>query len=465
MTGWMIFLSDVLAGGVRIFVCLCLIRYVLGTSTGKEKGGIAASVFLVKCGAAAVLVSLVLAAALYMTDMTESVSVRMAAEAAVSAGCAAILLKKDLRMSLFLAIFYEIGAGLWQFLFKAWLGAAFGSQEFLDPATGRGQIGVWTFHLVLAGGAALFFRTAGRDRESGNEQKEEQNTHVRAASAVVVAGLLGVITLSEQTAIRIPDDTLMLWIIASVVLMTGVLAFQMNRQYEMEKKLAELKAEQAELLERDYAALNRAYAANARLFHDFHNHIGALQSLLSGGKYTEAMSYLNELQAPVREMADTVWTGDEAADYLINSKAAAAEQDGIRIKTEAEYPGNANIKSADLCAVLGNLLDNALEAARWVKDPEKREISLTIRRINQMIVIKVENSFEVPPIKKNGGLRTTKKESGLHGWGLKSAQNAAEKYDGTVSVSAENRVFRAVATLSCKEIRSGREEEQEKERE
>ena len=239
-----------------------------------------------------------------------------------------------------------------------------------------------------------------------------------------------------------------MWTILAVVLMMSVLVFNINRQYEVEKELAKLKSEQAELLERDYTAVNRAYQVNAKLFHDLHNHIGVLRQFLTHEKYGEAVRYLDELQAPVRNLTATVWTGDETADYLINSKAAAAEAAGIRFQVQVEFPRRTNIRSVDLCAILGNLLDNAIEAARQVPDPSRRTAALTIRRIHQMLVIKVENSFSSVPVQENGELKTTKTEGGLHGWGLKSAQAAAEKYDGMVQAGVSGEVFRAVATLS-----------------
>jgi sensor histidine kinase regulating citrate/malate metabolism len=248
--------------------------------------------------------------------------------------------------------------------------------------------------------------------------------------------------------LSIPDDTLYMWTILAVVLMMSVLVFNINRQYEVEKELAKLKSEQAELLERDYTAVNRAYQVNAKLFHDLHNHIGVLRQFLAHEKYGEAIRYLDELQAPVRNLTATVWTGDETADYLINSKAAAAEADGIRFQVQVEFPRRTNIRSVDLCAILGNLLDNAIEAARQVPDPSGRTVALTIRRIHQMLVIKVENSFSSVSVQENGELKTTKTEGGLHGWGLKSAQTAAEKYDGMVQAGVCGEVFRAVATLS-----------------
>lgn len=264
---------------------------------------------------------------------------------------------------------------------------------------------------------------------------------------------MAVITLSEQTVLKIADDTLGMWTILAVILMMSLLVFRLRRQYETERELAKLKSEQAELLERDYTALNNAYALNAKLFHDFHNHIGVLQQLLSHRKVDEAVQYLNALQAPMQEMTDTVWTGDETIDYLINSKAAAAKEGGIQMLVQVEFPRHTNIRSADLCAILGNLLDNALEASRQVPVTKQREIRLTIRRIHQMLVIKVENPLAALPNEKEGVLQTAKAQNGLHGWGLKSAQTAAEKYDGMVQTSYADEVFWAVATLSYKGVK------------
>ena len=154
----------------------------------------------------------------------------------------------------------------------------------------------------------------------------------------------------------------------------GLNDVHIKSQYEMEKELAKLKSEQAELLEREYTTLNNAYGINAKLFHDLHNHIGVLRQLLSHSKTDEAMQYLDELQTPVKKMMDTVWTGDETVDYLINSKAVTAEENGIKYQVQVEFPRRTNLQSADLCAILGNLLDNALEAAKQIPSSEQRWI-------------------------------------------------------------------------------------------
>lgn len=111
---------------------------------------------------------------------------------------------------------------------------------------------------------------------------------------------------------------------------------------------------------------------------------------------------------------------------------ALAEQEQIKTKVNIEYPHNTNIRSVDLTTILGNLLDNALEAADSAPD-ELRFLNLTIRRINAMLIIKVENGYGNAPAVNGGELETTKEDKAAHGWGLKSVQAAANRYDGTIT--------------------------------
>lgn len=421
----MILTSNILMGSLRIVIALFLIHRLLSVGKPEKKSiflGIAGGAVIAVCG--------------YFLSL--SGFYQLGLEAVSIAFLASRFQKADARMSLFISIFYEIAIAFWQFLVSAGLGIVFHSEKFLAPDNLLGMIGVWLTHLIAAVIACIMIRRPPMEKKDG----------FRVSSLAALAGFMAVVTLSEQNVLAIADDTITMWMILSMILLVAVLVFHMNRQYEMEKEVAQLKSEQAELLERDYTELNHAYSVNAKLFHDFHNHMGAIRQLLAQEKYDKALQYIDELQEPVREIAGVVWTGDETVDYLINSKAAVAAAEQIKFQAEVEFPRHTNLKSADLCAILGNLLDNALEAVRKVNEPEKKEVKLTIRRINQMLVIKVENFFSEPLSVDNGSLKTTKTEAGLHGWGLKSAKTAAEKYDGMVKTTCEGAVFRAVATLS-----------------
>ena len=439
MTGWMILLSNAAAAGVRSVIGLFLIYRLLSCHKPDKK-----SMAAVCVGMAAVIAMLAV--------LGSSELYRIIFETFLIVVCAVRFQAADLKMSLFLGVFYEIAVSFWQFLASAWMGVIFRCPAFLRYDTVNGQAAVWLLHFVLIVLAWNLMKYESADRQVKPEAGHN-NKAFRSASIIVVAGFFFIVSLSEQTVLEFDDDTLNMWTVLAVVLMMSILVFNLNRQYEAEKELTRLKSEQAQLLEHDYTALNQAYALNAKLFHDFHNHIGVLRQHLLHGKTEQAMQYLDELQSPVKKMADTVWTGDETVDYLINSKAVTAKEYRINYQVQVEFPRHTNLKSADLCAVLGNLLDNALEAAEQVQLPEQRFVQLVIRRINQMLVIKVENSYVTVPIEKDGTFKTSKDENGLHGWGLKSAQTAAEKYDGTRQAAYTEHAFRAEATLSVVNVK------------
>ena len=327
---------------------------------------------------------------------------------------------------------YEIAVFLWCFIFGGALALLSDISDFSDRKILLGQLPLWLVNAVLIIAVVLIYKG--------------KAITVKAISFGAILTIFGVVILSDSQGVS--EDMAFTYLVFSLILIAGIMVYRLNGQYETEKELAQLKEQQAQLLERDYNVLNKAYSENARTFHDMHNHIGAVRSLLTAEKYDKAIEYLDNLQKPVSGIASTVWTGDETVDYLINSRIATAENEDIHFETQIEFPKNNNICSEDLCAVLGNLLDNAFDAVRKDKCTENRRISLTIRRINRMLIIKIVNTFNGEINLSGGKLRTTKTDGGLHGWGVASARTAAEKYDGTITTTAENDIFTAVATLS-----------------
>lgn len=364
-----------------------------------------------------------------------------AVEIGILLGITYYVFRKETRMCMFLIFFYEIAIALWEFLISAGIGILLKNKSFIVNSTTEYML-VELFVLLLLAGVLLLV-----NRRKNFTHKDA----TRLASTIAIMGMFGVILLSEQQIVPINDSELTTWIILSPLLMVAVLFFNLNRQYEIERDNVRLKEEHAEMLERDYRALNKTYIANAKLYHDIHNHIEVMHRYLEQGKTDDAIQYLEDLRIPVREITQTVWTGDEAIDYLINSKMTFAEQQHIHTNLNIEFPRNTNIRSVDLTAILGNLLDNALEAAVTAKG-DFRFINLTIRRINNMLIIKIENGFDKTPVVIDDEVKTSKADKSLHGWGLKSIISAAEKYDGTVETSYSNHTFQAVVTLSYEAV-------------
>lgn len=350
---------------------------------------------------------------------------------------------EQLRLCFFLIFFYEVAVALWEFLISAGLSLLFHSVSFMDRKAMEYLVSVWVLHLLMVAVAVLLVKW----KNDGNGKV------VHLVSVVVILGVLGVIGLSQQTIIPFNDNQLVTWIILSMVLMFAVFIYRMKHQHEMEEEIAQLKQEQADILELDYQTLRKTYAANAKLYHDLHNHIETIYQCLIQGEVKEATKYCEDLCTPVREISTTIWTGDKAIDYLIGSKVALAKQEYIQTKVNVEFPHHTNIKSVDLITVLGNLLDNALEAVESAVD-NLRFINLTIRRINDMLIIKVENGCGEKPVLNNGEWKTLKGDKTLHGWGIKSVLAVAERYDGTLETDYENGVFQSVVILSYCPIKS-----------
>lgn len=178
---------------------------------------------------------------------------------------------------------------------------------------------------------------------------------------------------------------------------------------------------------------------NAKLYHDLNNHLNTLYQLLEEKQGEAAKAYIKEISKPILKLSKTIWTGVDVVDVIINSKLEKMEQLGIEADINVEYPSECNITPNDMCTILSNLLDNAIEAA--AETEQKGCVCLTVRRINYLLLIKVTNpcsehikSFEDIP-------KTTKANKNLHGWGLRSVRDTVEKYSGTLECGAQDGVF------------------------
>ena len=210
-------------------------------------------------------------------------------------------------------------------------------------------------------------------------------------------------------------------------------------------KLVEYHTEQSE---RHLKEVRTIYMKMRGYKHDFHHHLQTLKGQLETGEVDRALAYIEALDRELRTVDTLLRTGNVSLDAILSAKTAQARAEGIEVSVRACVPDTLTFSDVELSILAGNLLDNALEAAGQTEVPEQRFVRLRVRRINQMLVIKVENGCAAAPVAEGGELRTTKTDGGLHGWGLKSARTAAEKYDGMVQTDCEGHIFRAVVTLS-----------------
>ena len=127
-------------------------------------------------------------------------------------------------------------------------------------------------------------------------------------------------------------------------------------------------------------------------------------------------------------------------DFILNQKKMEAEQKQISMEIQAERGIQMPIAESEICVVLGNLLDNAIEAASKTEE-NTGWVKITIGQQNEMTFLKIENNYQEEPVTKNGEYVTTKENKNAHGYGIKSVKRIIKNQDGMIDFEAEKYVF------------------------
>lgn len=181
------------------------------------------------------------------------------------------------------------------------------------------------------------------------------------------------------------------------------------------------------ILEQGYRKAHDFYAENAKLYHDMHHHLRAVEQMVAKGEDAEALAYITEVQEPVRTAAVPVRTGAELVDTVLYEAEEQAKAKGIAFRINAfTFSGIEGIQRKDLCALFANLTENALEAA-------KSRIRLTTRTVPGMLLLEIENDYREKPELSEGHFQSKKVDCAKHGWGLRIVEQIVKKYEGQIN--------------------------------
>lgn len=198
------------------------------------------------------------------------------------------------------------------------------------------------------------------------------------------------------------------------------------------------------VLEENYHLLSELYGENERLYHDMNHHLQMLYYLAQKQNAPEIMEYVTSISAPINQLSDVIWSGVDVVDAILNHAVSEARASQITMDVNVEFPRICSISSDDLCIILFNLLDNAMEACRTVhkKAPQAVPvISVTIRLIHQFLMIKVENPYVHRPRRISDFFLSTKPDDSHHGIGLRNVRETAEKYGGNLEFEVKDGTF------------------------
>ena len=175
--------------------------------------------------------------------------------------------------------------------------------------------------------------------------------------------------------------------------------------------------------------------------HDFINKLIVLKNELECENTENAIRNIDEIIQNSNEGEVISHSGNKCVDALINVKYAMAREKGIQFELKIFIPEDLPINQCDIGVVLGNALDNAIEATEKCKE-SKRTISIIMGVKKEALVLVVKNPYENMLKKdKEGNLLSTKEEFHKHGYGITSIQRVAEKYHGDIIIEDEDGQF------------------------
>lgn len=214
--------------------------------------------------------------------------------------------------------------------------------------------------------------------------------------------------------------------------------FARNARLDRENQLLAMES-------RRYMELQTYLDNTRRLRHDFRQHLHVIAGLTETGQLEELKSYLRQYESELSEHRPSL-CANAAVDALAGYYDHAAGQQGVPVEWKLALPRQLPMPEADLCTILGNLLENALHASQKLP-PEQRRVQVMAQMLSPaMLGLVVENRYDGVLKKQQGILHSTKHEG--TGIGLVSAETVVHKYSGNLHLETEEQIFRVNVLLN-----------------
>ena len=201
----------------------------------------------------------------------------------------------------------------------------------------------------------------------------------------------------------------------------------------------QLASYQQELIETHYREVENMYRQIRGWRHDYRNHIQTMKAYAAAGDWEAIKNYLDLLDTDLNTVDTVIKTGNAMTDAILNSKISLAKSKDIQVTADARIPVKLKTSEIDLCCIIGNLFDNAIDASMQLP-ADQRLIRVYMDMKGTQLYISFTNFTAGKKMSKVGGLfRTTKGEG--HGFGLVRIDAIVERLEGYISRNSEDGAF------------------------
>lgn len=230
------------------------------------------------------------------------------------------------------------------------------------------------------------------------------------------------------------------------ILLEFVLFGLLERTLYYYKKGYEFQTEhfRQELMEHNYGEIREIYMDMRGWRHDYHNHMQVMKARLAMKDLGGLGEYLDQLEKELDRVDTLVKSGNLMTDAILNSKLTLARRQNIPVNCRADMPERIGLEDVDLCVIIGNLMDNAIEACGQIEE-ESRFLRVYLAVNKNQFYVSVQNSAREDPGFEERNYITRKR--GNHGLGMKRVKAAVDKYGGYFSLANEPGIFAAEVSI------------------
>ncbi|WP_395547465.1 MULTISPECIES: sensor histidine kinase [unclassified Lacrimispora] len=241
-----------------------------------------------------------------------------------------------------------------------------------------------------------------------------------------------------EWAVQFMPSTISVFYFVFVILYYAETQKQASLQREKDMLDAQFRLAQTE-----FASLRQLQQNAASYRHDMRHHFALLQGLASKEHIEGIKEYLRTAQSDMDAITPTRFCENETVNLILSAFATKAKQGSIMLTVDAKLPDLLPFSDTELCSLLSNALENAIQATETIQDSNKRSITLRVYSKNNKLCIDIRNRYQAEPVFRQG--LPASKEQG-HGFGIKSMAHIVEKHGGVFQFSVKDGWFIFQAT-------------------